>query len=234
MSAERKARMRRLEPAAITGVMSREVANFRTFWKATTFSAPAGADHLPARIRPRPRRDDRQRRRRSLLCGVRRHGNGRHRGDLLRRLPGDVRHLRQAPFPAHLRRDPRGARRRRGAGHRGDPLDLPARRRLRLLPADRLLRLWPRSDPGDAAGAVFRVHHRNRFCRVRHRGRGHGGEDRPVQLRDHGSDHPALPRGGHLLPDRPAAPGLSDRGPVQSALPAGRAGPRSRLWLRGG
>ena len=32
-------RIRRLEPAAIAGVMSREVANFRTFWKATTFSA---------------------------------------------------------------------------------------------------------------------------------------------------------------------------------------------------
>jgi lipooligosaccharide transport system permease protein len=31
--------MRRLEPAAIGGVMSREVANFRTFWKATTFSS---------------------------------------------------------------------------------------------------------------------------------------------------------------------------------------------------
>jgi lipooligosaccharide transport system permease protein len=31
--------MRRLEPAAISGVMSREVANFRTFWKATTFSS---------------------------------------------------------------------------------------------------------------------------------------------------------------------------------------------------
>jgi lipooligosaccharide transport system permease protein len=31
--------MRRLEPAALTGVMSREVANFRTFWKATTFSS---------------------------------------------------------------------------------------------------------------------------------------------------------------------------------------------------
>jgi lipooligosaccharide transport system permease protein len=28
-----------LEPAAIGGVMSREVANFRTFWKATTFSS---------------------------------------------------------------------------------------------------------------------------------------------------------------------------------------------------
>jgi len=31
--------MRRLEPAAIGGVMSRELANFRTFWKATTFSS---------------------------------------------------------------------------------------------------------------------------------------------------------------------------------------------------
>jgi lipooligosaccharide transport system permease protein len=31
--------MRRLEPAAISGVMSREVANFRTYWKGTTFSA---------------------------------------------------------------------------------------------------------------------------------------------------------------------------------------------------
>ena len=30
---------RRLEPAAIAGVMSREVANFRTFWKSTTFSS---------------------------------------------------------------------------------------------------------------------------------------------------------------------------------------------------
>jgi lipooligosaccharide transport system permease protein len=31
--------MRRLDPAAIGGVMSREVANFRTFWKSTTFSS---------------------------------------------------------------------------------------------------------------------------------------------------------------------------------------------------
>ena len=33
------ARMRRLEPAAIGGVMSREVANFRTFWKSSAFSS---------------------------------------------------------------------------------------------------------------------------------------------------------------------------------------------------
>lgn len=31
--------MRRLEPAAISGVMSREVANFRTYWRGTTFSS---------------------------------------------------------------------------------------------------------------------------------------------------------------------------------------------------
>jgi lipooligosaccharide transport system permease protein len=31
--------MRRLEPPAIAGVMSREVANFRTYWKGTTFSS---------------------------------------------------------------------------------------------------------------------------------------------------------------------------------------------------
>jgi lipooligosaccharide transport system permease protein len=32
-------RLRRLEPAAITGVMSRDVTNFKTYWKTTTFSS---------------------------------------------------------------------------------------------------------------------------------------------------------------------------------------------------
>jgi lipooligosaccharide transport system permease protein len=36
---ETEIRVRRLDPAAITGIMSREVANFRTFWKSTTFSS---------------------------------------------------------------------------------------------------------------------------------------------------------------------------------------------------
>jgi lipooligosaccharide transport system permease protein len=31
--------VRRLEPAAIGGIMSREAANYRTFWKSTTFSS---------------------------------------------------------------------------------------------------------------------------------------------------------------------------------------------------
>jgi lipooligosaccharide transport system permease protein len=38
-ASEAPRRMRRLEPTAIAGVMSREVANFRTYWKGTTFSS---------------------------------------------------------------------------------------------------------------------------------------------------------------------------------------------------
>ena len=39
MSNGTTAKLRRLEPAAIAGIMSREVANFRTYWKGTTFSS---------------------------------------------------------------------------------------------------------------------------------------------------------------------------------------------------
>ena len=39
MSAGTEIRVRRLDPAAIKGIMSREVANFRTFWVSTTFSS---------------------------------------------------------------------------------------------------------------------------------------------------------------------------------------------------
>lgn len=39
MSGQRAVGTRRLERAAITGVMSREVANFSTYWKGTTFSS---------------------------------------------------------------------------------------------------------------------------------------------------------------------------------------------------
>jgi lipooligosaccharide transport system permease protein len=38
-TAQGRIRLRRLEPAAISGVMSREAANFRTYWKGTTFSS---------------------------------------------------------------------------------------------------------------------------------------------------------------------------------------------------
>ncbi len=39
MNDDGRTTLRRLEPAAIGGVMSREVANFRTYWKGTTFSS---------------------------------------------------------------------------------------------------------------------------------------------------------------------------------------------------
>ena len=39
MTSPGEVRIRRLDPAAIGAVMSRELANFRTFWKATTFSS---------------------------------------------------------------------------------------------------------------------------------------------------------------------------------------------------
>ncbi len=77
----------------------------------------AGTDRLPARLRPRPRRDPGRRSRRRPLHPVRRHRHGGDGGDLLQRPAVDVRHLRQAPLPEHLRSDPGGAGRRRGAGH---------------------------------------------------------------------------------------------------------------------
>jgi lipooligosaccharide transport system permease protein len=38
-TAAARTRVRRLDPAALGGVMSREVANFRTYWRATAFSS---------------------------------------------------------------------------------------------------------------------------------------------------------------------------------------------------
>ena len=52
--------VRRLEPAAISGVMSREVANFRTLLEVHDVLERARAGHLPARVRPRPRLDARE------------------------------------------------------------------------------------------------------------------------------------------------------------------------------
>ena len=50
-TATTEVRVRRLDPAAISGVMSREVANFRTYWKGDDLLERARADHLPARLR---------------------------------------------------------------------------------------------------------------------------------------------------------------------------------------
>ena len=57
-------------------------------------------------------------------------------------------------------------------------------------------------------------------------------QDRPVQLRHRAVHHAAVPRRRHLLPDRPAARGRPGGGEPQPAPPAGRTGPRRRLRLR--
>ncbi len=38
-SAQASRRIRRLDPAALAGVMTRDVVLFRRYWKATTFSS---------------------------------------------------------------------------------------------------------------------------------------------------------------------------------------------------
>src|SRR5204863_535564 len=72
------------------------------------------ADDLPARLRVRLRLAGLARRGLRLRA-VRRDGHGGDRGALLLRVLGDVRLVRQVPVPAHLRRDPRRARRHGGA-----------------------------------------------------------------------------------------------------------------------
>ena len=66
-------------------------------------------------------------------------------------------------------------------------------RLLRLLPAAGRNRVRARPDLGDAARPDLRLRHRPRLRRLRHLGRGERLQDRPVQLRDDAGDHAALP-----------------------------------------
>ena len=80
------------------------------------------ADDLPARLRLRVRLA-RLAGGRIRLRRVRRHRDGRDRGALLERVPGDVLDVREVPLPADVRRDPGGPRRHRGAGDGRGALD---------------------------------------------------------------------------------------------------------------
>ena len=120
-------RLGRLERPALTGVLVREIVNFSSYWRSATFSSTVeptiyllafgfGFGSLVSDGR------------RLRLRRVRRHRDGRDRGALLERVPGDVRDVRQVPVPAHVRRDPRRAGRHRGARHRRGAVDRDARR----------------------------------------------------------------------------------------------------------
>ena len=130
--------------------MVREIVNFSSFWRSSTFSSTVdptiyllafgfGFGSLVS--------DGRGLR----LHRLRRHRDRGHDGAVLRRVPGDVLDLRQVRVPAHLRRDPRRARRHRGAGHRRGAVDRGADRRLRLRADARRRRLRARPELGHAA-----------------------------------------------------------------------------------
>ena len=124
--------------------MSRDVAIFGRYWKATTFSSVVqptiyllafglgfGALHAARSAHVK------------LRCEYVATGVGRDGGAVLLGLPGHVQHVRALAVPAHLRRDAGGAGRRRGADHRRDAVDLAARRRLRPGAAARRVRVRP-------------------------------------------------------------------------------------------
>ena len=90
-------------------------------------------------------------------------------------------------------------------------------------------------DPalGDAARAALLLRHRARLRRLRDRGRGERRQDRPVQLRDDAGDHARSSWSPAPSSRSTSCPRASRCSPTQPALPAGRAGPRRRVRLRG-
>ena len=161
MSAARAERpsSHRLDPAALAGVMTRDVVLFRRYWKATTFSSIVqptiyllafglGFGSLLHNVGH------------VTLRRVRRDRRGRHRGPVLVGVPGDVQHVHPLAVPAHLRRAAGGAGRRRGAGHRRDPVDLDPGRYLRDGAARGRDRVRADAERGHAPGAADRLRHR--------------------------------------------------------------------------
>ena len=143
---------RRLERAALQGVMVREVVNFSSFWRSSTFSSTVdptiyllafgfGFGSLVST------------RRRLLATSTSSAPGSSPRPCCSAALPGDVLDVRQVPVPAHLRRDPRRAGRHRGAGDRRGAVDRRAHRRLRLRADARGDGLRPEPELGDAARA---------------------------------------------------------------------------------
>ena len=208
----------RLERSALAGVLAREIINFSSYWRSTTFSSTVeptiyllafgfGFGSIV-----------------STVAGydyVQFVGTGTVATAVLFSsiFPGDVRDVRQVPVPAHLRRDPRGAGRHRGARHRRGAVAGDARVGLRLRAAARRDVLRARPELGDADGPD---HQLRRGLRVRigwdsdrRAPQGH----RELQLRDERGDHAAVPVRGNLLPDQPASGMGPGAGPVQPALP---------------
>ena len=105
------------------GVLVREVINFSSFWRSSTFSATVEptiyllafgfgfGSLVSARVGGYDYIE---------FIGT---GIGRHRRAVQQRVPGHVRDVREVQVPAHLRRDPRRAGGHRGARHRRGAVD---------------------------------------------------------------------------------------------------------------
>ena len=99
---------------------------------------------------------------------------------------------------------------------------------LRLLPAARGDGLRARPGAGDAArAAVLPSSPRSASPPSGSRSRGRVAKIDQFNYVTTLVHHAAVPGRRHVLPDRPAARGLPGRGPVQPAPPARRAGPRT-------
>ena len=226
--------MRRIEPAAVLGVMSREVANFRTFWRSTTFSSliepmiyllafglglgttlVSGVDGIDY----------------VQFVGTGMVATAVVFSSALPAMFGTfVKHRFQRTYDAIL----------------AAPVDVEE------LVSGEMLWIGLRAGvfgtfpllvtigfgldpaPGMLLVPFFSPDHRPRIRRLRHRGRGQRREDRPVQLRNDARHHADVPARRDLLPDRPAprlGPGPL---PAQPAPPARRPRPRCLLRLRAG
>ena len=205
--------------------MGREVVNFSSFWRATTFSRRSSRRSTCSRSASASARSSSTRRRLDYVEFV---GTGMVATAVIfsSALPAMfgtfVKYRFQRTYDAIL----------------AAPVDveelvtaemlwIALRAGLRLRPAARRDAASASTRAGGCCSCRSSASSPARLGLLRHRDRRRPRSDRPVQLRDHARDHAAVPGRRHVLPDRPAARVGAGARPVQPALPLRRARPRT-------
>ena len=202
-----RARIGRLEPAALRGRDEPRHRDLRALLEVDDVLLDRPADDLPARLRARLRRARATRRARRRTSSTWRPGVVATAVLFSSAFPGMfntfVRWQFQRTYDAMLAA-PGG---RRGAGHRRGAVDLAARRRLRARAAARRDRLRPANRQwGMLLVPSDRLRHRLRLRRLRRDGRGGRENDRQLQLRHQRGADAAVPGRRHVLPDLQRCP----------------------------
>jgi hypothetical protein len=227
---DRRARVGRLDRAALTGVLVREIVNFSSYWRATTFSSTVeptiyllafgfGFGTLVSEV--------------NGLDYVEFVGTGTVATAVLfssvfpAMFGTFVKYQFQKTYDAILAA-PVDTRRSSPARRCGSPRAPD----LRLHAARRRHGVRASTRVGHARRPVHRVPDRLRLGVARDHRRGRHEVDRQLQLRHVAGDHAAVPRGRHVLPDRRPARVGADRGELQPAVPLRRAGAPRGLRLR--